>query len=264
MRVRDAWRSNPHASHRSVSRLLARGERRESLREAFRGRLVAYRRGHGLGRSPTRASISIGAVPSERLSTFSSSGRRVDLREAEVERLGEPVELRIVQIGPVRAAELVLQRAPDVAEMAVVEHHDRRLEAVFARRRQFLHAPAEAAVAVDADHSAAGIAVRNAERGREAVAKRALIAGRDVGVRPVNRIGRARQVSDLRQLVDENAVVGNARRAARESSRRGRRRFEVARRPRRAACRDRARATAAAWSARRSALRDRGPHRPRC
>src|SRR5215472_984455 len=137
-------------------------------------------------------------------------GRRLNARIADVEGGGEAVEMRIVQLGAQHGAELLLLHALDVAEMAVVEHHHRGLQAVFGGGRQLLHAPAEAAVAGDAEHGAAGIAVSGAERGRIAVAERALIAGRDVGAGRIDRKRRARLIADLRQLVDENAVVGKA------------------------------------------------------
>ena len=115
-------------------------------------------------------------------------------------------EIRIGEIAADQAVAVAqLLRAPDVAVGAVVEHDRDGGDAVTHRGRQLLHVEHEAAIAVDAHHRAVRARRLDAERGGVAPAERALIAGRDEGARPIDRIAEARGVAELGDLVDQDA-----------------------------------------------------------
>ena len=78
-------------------------------------------------------------------------------------------------------------------------------------RRQLLYVIEEAAVAVHRDHLSARIAGLDAQRGREAVAERALVARGEKRARLVDREEGLRPVADLRALGDQEAVVRELR-----------------------------------------------------
>ena len=59
----------------------------------------------------------------------------------------------------------------------------------------------------DRDHRHVAERVLGAERGGDAPAERALVAGRDVGARRARLVGVARRIADLRELIDDDAVV---------------------------------------------------------
>src|SRR5215831_5614486 len=132
---------------------------------------------------------------------------RLGAPERDVEGGGQAIESGIAQISLVSRAELRLLETQYIAELAIGEHNHSHIEIVLAQRRQLLHGPTEATVAVHADHRAARIAGGDTERGREAVAERALVAGREEGSGPKDRVHRACQVADLGEFAHQHAVL---------------------------------------------------------
>ena len=96
--------------------------------------------------------------------------------------------------------------AADVAIGVVVEYQRDDADLVLHRRREFLHAEHEAAVAGDGDDRLVRIGDLDAERGREAGAERTLVARRDEGARLVDRKAVPGSETDLRQLVDDDRI----------------------------------------------------------
>ena len=74
------------------------------------------------------------------------------------------------------------------------------------RGRHLARGEQEAAIAADRDDRHVAARILGAERGGKAEAEIVLIAGRQVGARPVDRKGETGGKTDLRDLVDEDAV----------------------------------------------------------
>ena len=105
------------------------------------------------------------------------------------------------------AVEALLLQELHIAEGAIVEDDDHDRQVVLHGGGEFLHLVHEAAVARDRDDRAAGHGRLRAERGSVAPAEIVLIARREKGARRIGREGEAARKADLRDLVDENAVV---------------------------------------------------------
>ena len=175
----------------------------------------------GSGNSPTLTSIRAGASRASACSRAScrSSGLSAAMRE-HAEAVGEADEVRVDQVARDHAVAVELAlHAPDVAVGAVVEHDRHDGDAVLHGGRELLDVVHEAAVAVERDHRALGPRDLGAERGRIAVAERALVAARQVlarAVRPGTRCGR-------RSRPGSGPRPGCRPRAARRGSRPGKR-----------------------------------------
>src|SRR5487761_2536777 len=94
------------------------------------------------------------AWPALRLCRIQGDGktfRRIRAIGFDAEGLGQELEIRIVQLDGEFAAEISSLDALHIAEAAVREYHRAEVELVFRGGRQFLQAPAKAAVASDGD-----------------------------------------------------------------------------------------------------------------
>ena len=164
----------------------------------------------GSGSSPTGQSISVGpprAMPRE-MAAPSSSGD-FTRSACEAEAFAQLDEVRIAQVaGDGAVVEGLLLDALDVAVGAVAEHDRDHADAVLRGRRHLHGGEQEAAVAADRHDRRVGLGDLDAERGGVAPAQRALVAGRQEGARLVGRLGEARGVAHLRQLIDQDAVLG--------------------------------------------------------
>src|SRR5215472_11880223 len=142
----------------------------------------------------------------QRLAQGLRAGRPI---AADGKTVGQPHEVRVGQVGADHPVAVVVPlHVADIAEGAVVEQdHDDR-DAVAHRGRELLHVEHEAAVAAERDDRRGAERVLGAERDGDAPAERALVTRGDEGARRAYLVENARGIADLRQLVDQHAVVG--------------------------------------------------------
>ncbi len=168
---------------------------------------------HGLGTSPCGTHTSAGAFSANALCSASSSClASIALKLAMPKLSASLPKSGILQIrGDQAVAVALLLDALHIAEAAVVEHHDHDSEVVACRGGELAHLVHEAAVAGDGQDLPVGHGGLGAQRRAEAPAEIVLVAGRQEGARLLDRQRHARGEADLRDLVDEDAVLGQCR-----------------------------------------------------
>ena len=164
---------------------------------------------HGEGNGPTGTSISAGSRRAKASRSAAPNSCGVRARAAGgAETFGVFDEIGIGEVGGDQAvAEAFLLDAADIAEGAVDKHNRHQWNAVADGGRHLVAGVKEAAVAVDRQHRHIRPRLLRAERGGIAPAEIVLIAGRQESARLVDRHGEARDKADLRDFVDENAVL---------------------------------------------------------
>src|SRR5215217_5213641 len=113
--------------------------------------------------------------------------RRVGVPAGDSEGLGELEEVRIQQVGGDRAApKLLLLNPPYISKGIVGEDDGNRRDPVQSHRRKLVQAKSEAAITIDGNDRPVRMGDLRAQRGREAVSKRALVSRGDITARLVN------------------------------------------------------------------------------